>query len=86
MTNNISELYNHVKTLVKQWTYTKDEISTLLNGKSNTGHTHDSDELIDDTAYANLGTSANSTQSQINSAINTALGDIHTLIYGTGEE
>ena len=85
MTNNISRLYNHVKTLVKQWTYTKDEISTLLNGKSNTGHTHDSDDLIDDTAYTNLGTSANSTQSQINSAINTKIGSVISFLVGTGE-
>ena len=82
----ISELYVHTRTLINQYTYTKDEISTLLRGKANSSHTHDSDDVIDDTAYANLGTSANSTQSQINSAINTALGEIHTLIYGTGEE
>jgi len=85
MTNDISTLYNHVKTLVKQWTYTKNEIDTSLNGKANSSHTHDSDELIDDTAYANLGTSANSTQSQINSAINTRIGNVIQFLVGTQE-
>lgn len=85
MTNDISTLYNHVKTLVQQWTYTKSEIDTSLNGKANTSHTHDSDNLIDDTAYSNLGTSANSTQSQINSAINTKIGNAISFLVGTGE-
>lgn len=84
--NNISDLYGHLETLIRQYTYLKSEIDTSLSGKANASHPHDTDDITDDSAYTNLGTTANSTQSQINSAINTALGDIHTLIYGTGEE
>lgn len=85
MTNNIQQLYNHVKTLISQYTYMKNEIDTSLNGKANRTHTHDSDNVIDDTAYANLGTSANSTQSQINSAINTRIGNVIQFLVGTQE-
>ena len=87
MTNNndISNLYGHLETLIRQYTYIKSEIDTSLSGKANTRHTHDTDDITDDSAYTNIGISANSTQSQINNAINTTLGNIHTIIYGTGE-
>lgn len=85
MTSKISDLYTNVKTLIRQWTYTKGELDTSLNGKANTSHTHDSDDISDDTAHSNIGTTANSTQSQINTAIDTRLGNIIQILLGTGE-
>ncbi|WP_458454415.1 hypothetical protein [Methanobrevibacter sp.] len=37
---SLENLYNHLKTLTSQWFYLKSEIVTLLNGKSDTNHTH----------------------------------------------
>lgn len=139
---DIQALYNHLKTLTKQWSYDKDEIDTKLDekadvadipdvsdvirtsqtaglvkndgtidttqylsehqdisGKANitdlatvatsgsytdlenipstfapSSHEHFASEVKDATAYTNLGTSANATQSAINYAIDTKIG------------
>lgn len=83
--NNISDLYGHLETLIRQYTYLKSEIDTSLSGKANASHTHDTDDITDDSAYTNLGTTANSTQSQINSAINTRIGNVIQFLVGTQE-
>lgn len=44
--------------------------------KSDTGHTHTASEVIDSNAHSNLETSANATQSAINSAIDTKIGSL----------
>lgn len=82
---NISDLYQHIKTLTRQWTYIKSEIDSALNGKADSIHNHDSDEVIDGTAYTNIGTSINSSQSTINQAINDRLGNVIDILVGTGE-
>lgn len=86
MTNNdISQLYNHVKTLIKQYTYDKNEINTALNGKAYTSHVHDTDDVFDDSAYTNLNVSANSSQSQINTAIDAKIGNVIDILVGTSQ-
>ena len=50
-------------------------VKSALDNKSNTGHTHSSSDVSDNSAYTNIGTSANSTQKQINNGINTKLGE-----------
>ena len=140
----LSTLYQHLKTLNKQWFYEKSEIDTLLEGKadisdipdvsdvirtSNTeglvkndgtidttqyisehqdisgkansadlatvatsgsyldllnvpetfapsSHEHSTADVKDSTAHTNLGTSANATQSAINTAIDTKIGSL----------
>ncbi len=42
----ISTLYNHFKTLAKQWFYDKDEIDTALNGKADTTDIPDVSDVI----------------------------------------
>ena len=37
---DLSELYNHLKTLTSQWHYLKSEINTLLDGKASSSHSH----------------------------------------------
>lgn len=86
MTNtNISELYTHLKTLIKQYTYDKNEIDTALNGKAYLSHIHDTDDVYDDSAYANLNVQAFSSQSQINNAIDVRIGNVISILVGTGQ-
>ena len=49
-------------------------INTALNGKANSSHEHSSGDVKDNSAYSNIGSSANATQKTINDKINTALG------------
>ena len=49
-------------------------VKSALDGKAPLSHSHDATEVTDANAYANLDTGANSTQAQINSAINTKIG------------
>ena len=124
----ISTLYQHLKTLNKQWFYEKSEIdddfvaksntsgllkndgtvdtntyltSSDISGKANSSdlatvatsgsytdltnipetfapstHGHASSEVTDANAHSNLGTSANATQSAINTAIDTKIGQL----------
>lgn len=86
MTNtNISDLYEHTKTLIRQWTYLKSEIDSSLTSKADVNHNHASDDIIDSAAHTNLGTSANASQSTINSAINDRIGNVTQILVGTGE-
>lgn len=50
-------------------------IKSALDNKSNTSHTHSSSDVTDNSAYTNIGTSANSTQKQINNGINSKLSE-----------
>lgn len=130
----IEQLYEHLRTLNKQWFHDKDELEDLLDGKLDavdiptrtsdltndgdgnnafltqhqdisgkanivdlsdvatsgsytdllnipesfapTSHEHNTSEIKDSNAYSNLGTSANATQSAINYAINSRLGNL----------
>ena len=126
MTATVEQLYNHLKTLGKQWFYDKTEMdagfvqvsategllkndgtvdtstyltSSDISGKVDsesletvaisgsyldllnipltfppTTHSHDADELVDNSAYTNLDTEANDTQDVINTAINDKIG------------
>ena len=63
----ISDLYTHLNTLTKKWFYTKSEIKNIaLTGKAT--------DLTDSTAHSNIGSTANSTQANINTKIDTELG------------
>ena len=42
----ISTLYNHLKTLAKQWFYEKSEVDTLLDGKADTSDIPDVSDVI----------------------------------------
>lgn len=44
--------------------------------KSDTGHTHGANEVLDSTAHSNLETAANATQAAINSAIDSKIGSL----------
>lgn len=48
-------------------------------------HTVQTSHITDTSSYSNLGVNANAKQNEINSAINQKLGDISTIINGTGE-
>ena len=48
-------------------------LQTSLDGKANSTHTHSSADITESSALSNIGTSANATQSTINSAIDTAI-------------
>lgn len=54
-------------------------VKDSLDGKANSSHTHNVSQITDPTAYANIGTSANSTQGVINSAINDKLASIASI-------
>lgn len=50
----ISTLYNHLKTLAKQWFYEKSEVDTLLNGKADTTDIPDVSDVIRTSSTAGL--------------------------------
>ena len=54
--------------------YVKVNDPRLTDARTPTSHTHDTSESSDTSAYNNIGSSANSTQKNINDKINTALG------------
>ena len=83
--NTLSNLYNDFRTLVNQYSYNKNEIISLLNGKANNNHTHSSDDVTDSSSYSNLEISSNSSQSDINAAIDSKIGNVITILLGTGE-
>ena len=47
-------------------------------------HNQGADTITDNASYTNLGTAANATQQAINAAINNKLGNINSIITGTG--
>ena len=47
----ITELYNHLKTLCRQWFYTKIETNNLLNQKSDLNHSHDEKYFVKSQVY-----------------------------------
>lgn len=47
----------------------------LVDGKASSSHSHNTGELVDTSAYTNIGSSANATQKTINSNINAKLGE-----------
>lgn len=51
-------------------------INTALSGKAPINHSHTSAKVIESTALSNIGTSANATQHDINSAIDTAISNL----------
>lgn len=56
--------------------YTKTQIDNLLLNKSSASHSHTTSDVSDSSAYTNIGSSANSTQATINTAIDTKLSTI----------
>lgn len=50
----LANLYTHLKTLCMQWFYTKTEIDSSLDGKSDVGHTHEDMEI--NSSYTNIET------------------------------
>ena len=54
---------------------TKSMISDFPSSMAPTSHTHYTGEVSDNSAYSNIGSSANATQKTINDKINTALGN-----------
>ena len=51
-------------------------INTALNNKANSTHSHTSANVTEATALSHIGTSANATQHDINSAIDTLIGNL----------
>lgn len=58
----------------------KDEVNTLLSAKVD--KSNGASQMTDSSAYDNLGTNSNATQSTINTAINTVIGDIYDSVEG----
>ena len=49
-------------------------LKDLVDNKTDIGHPHSASDVTDNSAYTNIGSSANSTQKAINNSINTKLG------------
>lgn len=62
-----------VLTWLKNWFYTKSEITSLLADKSDVGHEHSTDEIVESTALGNLELTSGATQQEINIAINSKI-------------
>ncbi len=51
-------------------------LKDLVDGKADSTHSHGTADITESSALSNIGTSANATQSAINSAINTKFGEL----------
>ena len=58
---------------LKTWFHTKSEIASLLLGKSDVGHEHETTEMVETTALGNLELTSGATQQEINIAINSKI-------------
>ena len=58
---------------LKNWFHTKSEIASLLLGKSDVGHEHETTEMVETTALGNLELTSGATQQEINIAINSKI-------------
>ena len=50
-------------------------LKELVDDKASSSHSHNTGEVVDTSAYTNIGSSANATQKTINDKINTAIGN-----------
>ena len=62
-----------VVTWLKTWFHTKSEITSLLAGKSDVGHEHETTDMVETTALGNLELTSGATQQEINIAINSKI-------------
>ena len=51
-------------------------LSSTVSGKADSVHTHSSTDVVESSALSNIGTSANATQSAINSKLDTIVGNL----------
>ncbi len=54
-------------------------LSSTVSGKADSVHTHSSTDVTEASALSNIGTSANATQHDINSAIDTAISNLSSI-------
>lgn len=55
------------------------KINTALSDKANSTHTHSATDVTDSNAHTNIGSSANANQGAINTAIDTAIGNLSSI-------
>lgn len=98
----IATLLSNIKNLVKKYHYTKTEVDSALEDKLDTADafsgsyndltnkpsSYSAGDVVDATAHANIGTTANATQAQINSAVDgkfAAIGSIEVIKIDTAD-